>query len=151
MSELITLDGSKVVDIVEEDVKIKRVGLFEFVSSICETKNYILDNLTERDYSPFMINRALSQGVDTIMYANELNKSPGNSKVLHYDFMFYSISKKKRYNKWAKVANDDEENIKLLMTHYTVNRKVAMSYLSLLTTEQLNTIRQSYNTGGKGK
>lgn len=145
----ITLDGSVLVDKPVEEVKITKLTFFDFVKDICEQKQYLFNESTEYAFVPFMINRALSQNVDTIMWANEMNKfRHGTSEMVH-DFLFYSIPKKKRYNKWAKANNEDNEKIELLMKHYNVNRRVAISYLALLTEQQLADIQQRNNIGGK--
>jgi hypothetical protein len=149
--EIVTLDGSKPVDNSVEDVKIKSVSLFDFIGDITFDKQYLLDESTEKAFVPYMVNKGLSQNVDTIMFANEMNKNWHGSKDMVHDFLFYSISKKKRYGKWAKADNTQEDDIKLVMSHYTINRRIAISYLGMLTKEQINKIRDMNRTGGRTK
>ena len=47
---------------------------FEYVNSINMTKKDIMiDDLSEKAYAPFMINRSLSYFNDTVLMANEMN------------------------------------------------------------------------------
>lgn len=144
----VTLDGS-VIDKPVEDVKITKLTFMDFVKDICEGKQYLLNEQTTYAYVPFMVNRALSHGVDTIMWANEMNKFRHGTPDMLHDFLFYSIPKKKRYNKWAKANTDQNDQVELLMKHYSVNRRVALSYLALLTEQQMDDIKLRHNTGGK--
>lgn len=146
----ITLDGS-VVPVVVEDEKIKKVGLFDFMNDLTYNKNYLLDEHTEREFNSYMINKGMGQNQDLIMYANEMNKSPGLSKLMVHDFYFYAVKAKKRYGKWAKADNDDKADLDLIMFHYTVNRKVAELYLKLLTKEELENLKSINEKGGRVK
>mgnify|MGYP006262747003 CR=1 FL=1 len=49
---------------------------FEFVNSITFNKNDILeqDELLEKEYAPFLVNRSLSYHQDCILFANEVNR-----------------------------------------------------------------------------
>lgn len=148
--DIVTLDGSK-IDFPVEEQKIKKISLFDFVSDITNDKSYILSEQTEKEYVPFMINRALSQNLDTVMLANEMNKLACGDKLMSHDFFFYTVTKKKRYGKWAKAVSENAETIELLMKHYAVNRKVAMDYLKCLTDDDIKQLVERYNTGGKTK
>ena len=67
---------------------------FDYVKAINYTKsNLIVDDLTEKEYNPFIVNRALSMGMDTVLQANEMNRSPHLEKRLQFDFLLNSISK----------------------------------------------------------
>ena len=56
---------------------------FDYVKAINYTKsNLIVDDLTEKEYNPFIVNRALSMGMDTVLQANEMNRSPHLEKRL---------------------------------------------------------------------
>ena len=48
---------------------------FEYLKAINETKKDIMvDDVAEKQYNPFIINRGLSFFKDTILYANEMNR-----------------------------------------------------------------------------
>lgn len=126
-------------------------NVFDFVNDLSNDKRYLLDDTTKSKYDAFMVNRALSQHQDTIMYANEMNKFYFIDKELQHDFYFYVVSPKKRYGKWAKAKNDNEEVINLIIRHYKVNRTHAQQYLSLMTDEDIQTLKDTYAVGGRSK
>lgn len=149
---MIDLDGNEVLEQQEEVVaKRKRVSLFDWLNDLNSDKKGIFNETTAADFSTFMINRGLSQNVETIMYANELNKHWHITKEMAYDFYFYAIPKKKRYTKWSKASNDNKEELDLIVKHYNVNRVVALEYLKVLTSEDIENIKEQYVVGGKSR
>ena len=67
----------------------------------------------------FIINRALSMNVDTILYANEINQQYNLDPLLQYDYFINSLRKKKRWSKWAKATTS--ANLELVKTYYNYN------------------------------
>jgi len=126
-------------------------NVFDFVNDICNDKHYRFDHDSRSKYDAFVVNRALSQHTDSIMYANEMNKHPELDKLLQHDFYFHILSKKKRYGKWAKADNQNEDIINLLIRHYKVNRLHAKKYLELMTDEGIQTLKNTYEVGGLSK
>ena len=98
-------------------------------------------------FNPWMINKALSFNLDTILIANECNKYYRLDKQLQYDFLYHIIPKGKRYGKWIKKVAA-EEDINILTAYYNINKQVAMDYLALLTEEQMDIIRIKMRKGG---
>ena len=69
---------------------------FDFLKAInVSKKNLIVDDITEAEYKPFLVNRALSYFPDTILYANEMNKNGHLDGRLQFDF-FINISSPSR-------------------------------------------------------
>lgn len=128
---------------VEEKEKVKALSPFDFAKSINE-KDYIFEN--EKDYNAWMVNKALSFGPDTIFYANDMNQNYFLDKNLQYDYLFYSIRKAKRYNKWIKPATDERLNI--IATHFNYSLQKAKSALKVLTEEQIQEIIKNQEKGG---
>lgn len=129
--------------------KVKKVGLFDFLSDLSYDKKYLFSDETEKEFTSFMINRGMSQHADLIMIANEMNKSSNLPKLMVHDFYFHIVKSKKRYGQWAKANKDSNEKLELLMKHYKINRTVAESYLKLLTDEQIKALKLMYNVGGR--
>lgn len=131
----------------------KKIGLFDFVGSISETKQYIFDEDTKSVYNAFMINKAMMQHLDTILLANETNKLQGLTDEMHHDFLFYAVDPKKRYGKWAKKQDKDHQDvIQYLQDHYQINNERALEYLKLLPDEEIDNIETKLkNKGGKAK
>ena len=70
---------------------------FDYLNAINTTKKDIMvDELAEKSYSPFMVNRGLSYFPDTILYANEMNKNHHIDHRLQFDFFINTIRKRKR-------------------------------------------------------
>jgi len=120
----------------------KRLSPFDFVKSINEkTENLIhVQPEAEKDYLPYMVNRALSFSPDTILYANSMNQRWTLDKKLQYDFLYGSVRRRRRYDKWMK--REEDEMLPLVMELYQVNQRRAAEYLSLLTDEQKQQLRR---------
>lgn len=123
---------------------------FDFLNAINENKKDLFqDPQAEKDYSPFMINRGLSFFPDTVLYANEMNKSAQIPAKWQFDFLKNSIPKKKRFSKWHK-KDATTEQLKLVMKHYKYSEKRALEVLGILSTKQVAEIQAQYDHGGRG-
>lgn len=121
----------------------KRLSPFDFAKSINEKTEDLMKASpeTEKDYLPFMVNRALSFSPDTILYANAMNTNWLVDGKLQYDYLYASVRRRKRYDKWIK-ANEDDALLPLVMEAYGVGRRRAFEYLALLTDEQREALRK---------
>ena len=73
---------------------------FDYVNSINISKKDIMhDDISEKSYPAFMVNRALSYFNDTVLYANEMNVNHHIDNKLQYHFLINIIRKKKRFSK----------------------------------------------------
>jgi len=123
---------------------------FDYLNAINTTKKDIMvDELAEKSYSPFMVNRGLSYFPDTILYANEMNKNHHIDHRLQFDFFINIIRKKKRFSKWAKPA--EIENLDVIKEYYGYSNEKAKSVLSLLSDGQIETLKLRMYKGGKRK
>lgn len=121
------------------------VSPFEFVGSINQTKKDIMES--EKDYSPFMVNRALSYFPDTVFYAAEMNAMPHLDNRLQYDFLRAAIRPRKRFSKWAK--GKESEDIRLVREVYGFTIEKARQALKCLSDEDLEKLRDRQDVGGK--
>ena len=122
---------------------------FDFLNAINFTKEDMFqDPQSNKDYKAFLVNRGLSYFPDTVMYANEMNRYPDLSNQQQFSFLLYSISKKKRFSKWApkESISEDLENV---CAFYGYSKHQAKSVLNILTEDDLNYIREKQNKGGK--
>ena len=79
------------------------MGPFDCLKAINETKeNVLVDELAEKKYSAFIVNRGLSFFMDTIFQVNEMNRNGHLDSRLQFDYLLNSIRQKKRYSKWLK-------------------------------------------------
>ena len=123
--------------------------LKDWLNSINVTKNNLIDENPdlEKGYPAYIINRCLSGQVDSVMFANEINKHPNLSKKLQYDFFLNSLRKRKRYSPW--IRKEQIENLDLVKKYYGYSSEKAKQVLNILTKEQLSFIRDRLDTGGK--
>ena len=72
---------------------------FDYLNAINYTKEgLIVDDITEKEYNGFMVNRGLSYFNDTVLYANEMNRYHQIDNLLQFDFLINIIRKKKRFS-----------------------------------------------------
>jgi hypothetical protein len=134
----------------QEEYKLPSISPFDFVNSIHHTKeDLIVDEWSEKQYNPFIINKALSYGADTVIYANEMNSRPHIDKKLQYHFLINIITPKKRFNKWLK--SEKIEAIDVIKEYYGYNNEKAHQVCSILSPEQIQQMKQQLNKGGLQK
>ena len=121
---------------------------FEYIKAINDTKKDIMvDDIAEKGYNPFIINRNFSFFNDTVLYANEMNRFHHLDHRLQFDFFINIIKKKKRWSKWVKPQ--DIENLKLIKQHYGYSNEKAKSVLELFNNEQIEELKRKGFKGGK--
>ena len=123
---------------------------FEYVNSINMTKKDIMiDDLSEKAYAPFMINRSLSYFYDTVLMANEMNIKHHLDAKLQYQFLINIVRKRKRFSKWIKPELDND--IEVVKEYYGYSNSKAHQDLPLLSKSQLAILKEKVNKGGKRK
>ena len=110
-------------------------------------KDIMIDDITEKQYNSFMVNRGLSYFRDTVIFANEMNKNHHLENRLQFDFLINIIRKKKRFSKWNKPETVDDLDI--IKEYYGYSNEKARSAHKLLSPDQLNVIRKKVYKGGK--
>jgi hypothetical protein len=121
-----------------------KLNPFDYIKSINEKTGNMMDISpdAERDYVPFVVNRGLSFSADTILYANEMNCKPLTDRRMQYDYLYSSVRKRKRYDKWVKPSEMDDELVEAVMLRYQVGRKRAMEYIRLLDDASLDALKR---------
>tara|TARA_B100000963_G_scaffold360622_1_gene392222 strand:+ start:17392 stop:17775 length:384 start_codon:yes stop_codon:yes gene_type:complete len=123
---------------------------FDYLNSINNTKKDIMvDDIAEKDYNAFMVNRGLSYFSDTILMANEMNINHHLESRLQFDFLINIIKKKRRFSKWLKAT--EIENLSIIKEYYGYSDEKAKSVLSLFGNDQINELKQRIYKGGKRK
>ena len=122
--------------------------LKDWLKSINETKINLIDDepLIEAKYPSYILNRSKSGQIDTLMYANEMNICNQLDNKLQYDFLLYTLRKKKRFSPW--IRKEELSNLELIKKSYGYSEEKANQVLPLLNDDQINIIRQRLNTGG---
>lgn len=121
--------------------------VFDYLNYIYTRKD---DNLRiiadEKDYVPFLINKAVSYHIDCVLQANQANMLSHLTKSQQYDYYISSIKPRKRYAKSHKPAV--EEDLLLIQEYYGYNAQKARICLRILNHDQLQNIRDKSNKGG---
>lgn len=125
-----------------------KTELKEWLNSINQTKINLIDEdpSLEKDYPPYIINRCLSGHIDTVLYSNELNRTPNLSKKLQYDFLINIVRKRKRFSPWIK--KEKIEDLECVKKYYGYSTEKAKQVLNILSEEQIKFIKQKFETGG---
>jgi len=124
--------------------------LKDYLNAINHEKTNLLDTddeMWEKKYPPFIINKCLAPFPDTIMLVNEMNKHHHLDKKLQFDFLLNSIRTRKRFAPWMKA--NKISNLEYVKEFYGYSNEKAKSALTILTSEQVKEIKTSLNKGGK--
>ena len=101
---------------------------FEYLNAINTTKKDIMvDDLAEKAYNSFMVNRGLSYFNDTVLMANEMNIHHTIDSRLQFDFLINIVRKKKRFSKWMKP--ETESDIEAVKEYYGYSNEKAKEAL----------------------
>jgi hypothetical protein len=121
---------------------------FDFVNAISQSKKELMeDPAVERLYQPFLVNKALSYFPDTVMYANEMNRRHLTDSKLQFQFFLNTVRPARRFAKWVKKQEDDD--LAAVMEYYGYSPEKAKSALSILSSDQLITIKEKLEKGGQ--
>jgi len=139
--------GEPKAEIVIEPYKAPAISPFDFINAITYNKNDIMvDDWAEKQYIPYIVNKGLSYGVDTVIQANEMNSRPHLDKKLQFQFLINNIRPKKRYNKWIKA--EKIESIEVIKQYYGYSTDKARQVLPLLDQSQIDLIKEKLEKGG---
>tara|TARA_R100000231_G_scaffold21959_1_gene21075 strand:- start:293 stop:670 length:378 start_codon:yes stop_codon:yes gene_type:complete len=121
---------------------------FEYLNAINMTKeNIMVDDITEKAYNSFIVNRSLSYFNDTVLYANEMNVNHHIDNRLQFDFFINIVRKKKRFSKFMKP--ETVSDVEAVKEYYGYSNEKAKSALTLLTSDQINELKKKVYKGGR--
>ena len=74
--------------------------LKDWINSINQTKKHLIDEdpSIEKEYPPYIVNRCFSGHIDTLMFANEMNKYHFLPKKIQYDFLITMLGKEEIFS-----------------------------------------------------
>ena len=124
--------------------------LKDYLKAINETKEPLMDTddeMWEKKYPAFIVNKCLAPFPDTIFLVNEMNINHHLDKKLQFDFLLNSLRTRKRYTPWLKASK--QKDIEYVKEYYGYNNEKAKSALKILNDEQIKTIKDSLNKGGR--
>jgi hypothetical protein len=121
---------------------------FEYLNAINYTKQNIMDDdLAEKSYNSFMVNRSLSYFNDTVLMANEMNINHHLDSRLQFEFFINIIRKKRRFSKWNKP--ETVSDVEVVKEYYGYSNEKARQVLTLLTSKQIDELKKKVYKGGR--
>jgi hypothetical protein len=124
-------------------------ALKHYLNAINYTKEKLMDaddEMWEKKYPSFIVNKALSAFEECILLVNELNIKPHIDKKLQFSFLINSVRIKKRFSPWLRKSKINDLDI--CKEYYGYNNEKAKEALRILTKQQLQIIKQKLNRGG---
>ena len=128
---------------------------FIYVNSVSYNKKNLMrgsenDELSEKDYQPYITNRSLSFFHDSILYANEMNMRPHLHNKQQYEYLLNSLRKRSRFSKEKWKKPEPSAAVEMIMEYFGYGRAKAEQALRVLTNDQLTMIKLALDRGGKG-
>ena len=124
--------------------------LKDYLNAINVSKESLMDSedeVWEKKYAPFIVNKCVAPFPDTILLVNELNQYHHLDKKLQFDFLLNSIRTRKRYTPWLKAKK--LKNLEYVKEYYGYNNEKAKAALDILDDEQISAIKIKLNKGGR--
>ncbi len=127
------------------------MSVFDYVNAILDNKkDLIVDEITEKSYDAFIVNRALSLHKDCIFYANEMNRYYILDKKLQNDFLLNIVRSQKRpFAKWVKA--EKSEDLECIKQIFGFSESKAREAVRLLSKEQIQKLKEETDIGGLRK
>ena len=128
------------------------VELFkDIIPSILQTKkNVFVDEMDYRDYKPYIVNRSLSYHMDCVLYVNEMNVHCSIDPDMQYQYLLNTIrSMKRKFQPWQK--SEVDKDIECIKEYFGYSNEKAKEALRILTTEQIEEIKNIVEKGGVKK
>jgi len=130
--------------------KAPSISPFDFINAIHHSKEkLIMDDWSEKQYNPYIINKGLSYGPDTVIPANEMNSRPHLAKILQFDFLINIIRPRKRFNKWIKAEKVAE--LEVIKEYYGYSTEKAKQVLPLLNSSTIEEMKKRITKGGSNE
>ena len=113
--------------------------LSDYLSAINYTKEPLLDDeVNQKDYSPFVVNRCLSYFPDTILHSNLMNRYSNIPKKMQFDYFLNVLRKRKRFSKWLK--NENEDHFQIVKEYFGYSNAKTKEIIDILNKDQIDEI-----------
>ena len=121
---------------------------FDFVKSVSyDKKDIMVDDIEEKSYQPFLINKSLSYHEDCIFLTNEMNTRHSTESRLQYVFFLNTLRRRQRFSKWSKPYVS--KKLDVIKQYYQISQREAKDYASLLSDKQYRELKNRMHLGGK--
>ena len=121
---------------------------FDFVKSVSyDKKDIMIDEVEEKNYAPFLINKSLSYHQDSVFFTNEMNCRHGLDHRLQYLFLLNTLRKRQRFSQWSKPYVS--KKLDTIKDYYKVSTLKAKEYMEVLSDKEGRELKKRMKTGGQ--
>ena len=121
---------------------------FDFVKSVSyDKKDIMIDEVEEKNYAPFLINKSLSYHQDSVFFTNEMNCRHGLDHRLQYLFLLNTLRKRQRFSQWSKPYLS--KKLDTIKDYYKVSTLKAKEYMEVLSDKEVRELKNRMKTGGQ--
>ena len=124
--------------------------LKEYLNAINTSKERLMDSedeMWEKKYPAYIVNKCLAPFQDTVFLVNEMNMNHHIDNKLQFDFLLNTLRTRNRYTPWLKAKK--EKDLECVKEYYGYGNEKAKSALNILSDEQIKAIKNSLSKGGK--
>ena len=124
--------------------------LKEYLKAINQTKEPLMDTtdeMWEKKYPAFIVNRCVYPFSDTILLVNEMNIYNGLDNKLQFHFLLNSTRARKRFTPWLKTSKIN--NLETIKEYFGYSDQRAKEVLNVLTDEDISYMETKLDKGGK--
>ena len=123
---------------------------FDVVKNILRKETRYSDEVIQKEYPLYMINKILSNDSELMVIANLMNENCLTNKM-HYDCLYYGIPKTNKFIKYHIKKEAPIEEIRYLVEFFQVNTDIAKSYFERISEEEKKMIIEFYKNRGEKK
>ena len=121
---------------------------FDFVKSVSyDKKDIMIDEVEEKNYAPFLINKSLSYHQDSVFFTNEMNCRHGLDHRLQYLFLLNTLRKRQRFSQWSKPYVS--KKLDTIKDYYQISTLKAKEYMEVLSYKEVRELKKRMKTGGQ--
>ena len=127
-----------------------RYPLKDYLNSINLNKENLMDSddpAWEKNYPAYVVNKCMSHNMDTVLFANEMNRYSFLPSRLQYDFYIHIVRPRKRFSPWGK--KEKVNDLEIVKEYYGYSNEKAKQALRILSPTHLDYIKDKLNKGGK--
>jgi len=124
--------------------------LKEYLKAINQSKERLMDTtdeMWEKKYPAFVVNRCVYPFSDTILLVNEMNIYNGLDNKLQFHFLLNSTRARKRFSPWLKTSKI--KNLETIKEYFGYSDQRAKEVLNVLTDEDISYMKTKLDKGGK--
>lgn len=126
--------------------------IWDYLNAVTQTKDLSVleDEDFERVYTPYIINKMLSQHRDCVLAANMINERPETPRKGQFLFLLNTLRSRFRRNEKSD-KHTDPDDVDAVAEYYECSIRKARDLVSLHSSDQLANIHRRLDKGGPTK